>query len=311
MANAAIIVPYFGTFPNYFSFWLDSVSLNDHIDFIIITDISTSEFKIPQNVRVLSMNFHELVKKIQSNYPFTISCSSPYKLCDFRPAYGEIFRDLLEGYEYWGYCDTDVIFGDLKAFIDIDRLNCPDKILSNGHLTLIRNSGVLNNYYMRSKGLEYLTYKYVFSSRYSCHFDEGEGIGKLMDRGKARVYKYECFLDLKYDKRNFYDQLGVNLLYVEFKEGKLFAVYHDKEVEIAYAHFQKRKLTVDKSIENTSNYRIYPNLIVDVGKEIQVTKEPIINLDYLLFKINDVKGKLRNGYFEYKIRWILNKVLTK
>ncbi len=37
--------------------------------------------------------------------------------CDLRPMYGHLFADKYEGYEFWGWCDVDVVFGDLDRLL--------------------------------------------------------------------------------------------------------------------------------------------------------------------------------------------------
>ena len=110
-----MIIPYFGKLPNYFDLWLESVRHNLDYNFLIITD-EEIENNLPENVRVIKSSFEDLVKKIQSLYPFKISLKSPYKLCDYRPAYGEIFKEELVKYDFWGYCDVDLIFGSINHF---------------------------------------------------------------------------------------------------------------------------------------------------------------------------------------------------
>ena len=58
--------------------------------------------------------------------------------------YGEIFEDYLLGYDFWGMCDMDMIFGDLSRFITTDILEKHDKIYQLGHLTLYRNNKEVN-----------------------------------------------------------------------------------------------------------------------------------------------------------------------
>ena len=38
--KVAIIIPYFGSFPNYFDYWLKSALANKDFDFLIFTDNS-------------------------------------------------------------------------------------------------------------------------------------------------------------------------------------------------------------------------------------------------------------------------------
>ncbi len=68
----------------------------------------------------------------------------PYKLVDLKPAYGELFQDKLGEFDFWGYTDMDVLYGDLKCWFTDDLLHqydvitTSDRILAD-HLTLIRN----------------------------------------------------------------------------------------------------------------------------------------------------------------------------
>ena len=47
-------------------------------------------------------------------------------------------------YDFWGYCDIDLIFGNIRKFITDDILDKYDKILSRGHFTLFRNKDSIN-----------------------------------------------------------------------------------------------------------------------------------------------------------------------
>ena len=78
-------------------------------------------------------------RRIQSHFDFEISLERPYKLCDFRPAFGEIFADELAGYDFWGHSDLDVIFGRIRDHLPAAAFEA-DKILFNGNFSLYRNS---------------------------------------------------------------------------------------------------------------------------------------------------------------------------
>ena len=80
-------------------------------------------------------------------YSFEISLNSPYKLCDFRPAYGDIFQEELQDYDFWGYCDTDLIFGDICKYLTTNILKEYDKIFEYGHLTIFKNNNRMRNLY--------------------------------------------------------------------------------------------------------------------------------------------------------------------
>jgi hypothetical protein len=68
-----------------------------------------------------------------------------YKLCDIRPAFGLIHADRLEGYDFWGFGDIDLVYGDLRRYFTADRLAAYDLYSTHerrvaGHLCLIRNT---------------------------------------------------------------------------------------------------------------------------------------------------------------------------
>lgn len=106
-----LFLPYFGKFPNYFRLWIKSVAINPEIQFILITDQNLTA-TLPSNLRVIKKEFKDIQRLIKNKFnKLDISLDSPYKLCDFRPAYGYIFDNLIEKYglDYWGFCDPDVI----------------------------------------------------------------------------------------------------------------------------------------------------------------------------------------------------------
>ena len=121
--SVALILPYYGKFPNYFPLWLKSAGANPSFTFMIFTDIDMSGYNIPPNVQVHHMTFEDIKKMISPHLDFDFVCDTPYKLCDYRPMFGLIFEDYLSGYDFWGFCDSDVIFGDMSKYIndDIDR----------------------------------------------------------------------------------------------------------------------------------------------------------------------------------------------
>lgn len=94
MKKCCFIIPYFGKLPNYFPLFLKTCQYNTNFDWLVFTDDGT-EYDYPQNVQRVEMTFSELKQKIQSKFDFPISLSTPYKLCDYKPAYGYIFEEYL------------------------------------------------------------------------------------------------------------------------------------------------------------------------------------------------------------------------
>lgn len=110
---------------------------------------------IPKNVYWQVMKFDEFKSLLDSKIGFSSSLYRPYKLCDIRPAYGDIFYDRIKMYDFWGWCDIDIIFGNIRNFITETLLNEYDKIGSLGHCVLIRNSDKMRTMYKQSIGERY------------------------------------------------------------------------------------------------------------------------------------------------------------
>lgn len=109
MNRIALIIPYFGTLPNYFSLWLKTASYNRNFDFLLFTDCNLAKYTVPYNVKCFQMTFDEVKQRVSIILNFKFVLHNPYKLCDYKPLYGLIFSDYLKEYEFWGHCDPDII----------------------------------------------------------------------------------------------------------------------------------------------------------------------------------------------------------
>ena len=95
-----LVVPHFGARPAYFPLVVRSMAANPDVSWLLLTEQPVPD--APPNVAVQLCEFEDLAKRIRSLFDFEISLEQPYKLCDFRPAFGEIFADELAGYDFWG-----------------------------------------------------------------------------------------------------------------------------------------------------------------------------------------------------------------
>lgn len=165
-----LIIPYFGKEPDYFHLFMLSAGANKTIDFFFLTDQNIeSSF---ENVKMIQTSFQSIQEKAKHILGKDIVLTEPYKLCDYKPTYGILFQDMIQSYDFWGYCDVDLILGDLRKWLTEERLTQFDKLYYSGHLTLYRNCHELNNLFYRiQKG--YADYRTAFHTKYPCHFDEG------------------------------------------------------------------------------------------------------------------------------------------
>lgn len=172
MHSIIVIHPYFGNFPDMFPFWLESCKMNKTVDFLIVTD---QEISIDSpNIIVYNSNLQEVKSKIENICGFPVWLEKPYKLCDFRPLFGCIFDSYTKKYDFWGYCDCDLIFGDIRHFLSNDVLNNYDYILGWGHFHVQRTiDQKFEGVWKSARGLwKNIGWKEVFQSENNEWFDE-------------------------------------------------------------------------------------------------------------------------------------------
>ncbi len=245
MKKYALISTYFGKFPIHFNLWLKSAAANKDIDFLIIGDCDTDNLELfPDNVSFISMTFEELKSRIQSKFDFDIVLDKPYKLCDYKPAYGYIFEEYIADYDYWGHIDIDTILGNLNKFMPENEYQ---KIYKFGHLCLYRNTYENNRRFMEPAGQNY---KNVFSTSFITVFDELPGMNKKFDLLGIEQYSSNDFADIARRRLNFTLNSEIcrkNYKYQIFyyENGRILRAYYDggkiNTDEFNYIHFSHRQ----------------------------------------------------------------------
>jgi len=144
MSKIAFLIPYFGNWPEWMDLFLDSIERNATIDFHFITDCDTS-VSSAKNVIFHTSTFEDYVQKAQDTLGVKINIPNPYKICDLRPFFGVIHADIIKEYDFFGWTDVDVLFGDIRSFYTDDILTNYDVLSSHkirlaGHCALLRNT---------------------------------------------------------------------------------------------------------------------------------------------------------------------------
>jgi hypothetical protein len=271
MKSILIIIPYFGPFPKQFKFWLDSAYNNPTVNFLILTD---NLLESRENVKVIPMTFNDFRNKIQSGFDFEIALKTPYKICDFRGAYGYIFQEYIENYDFWGFGDVDVVYGNIRHFLTDEILSKHKVILGLGHLTLYQNTEECNSFFKTQiEGFQY--YIDVFSKPRNYLFDEFLH-GGLSDMWKFKdpdhLWDEKPFDDLEIPLKslNFKSVFNPNNpqnLIFEYSAPDLYRIFLNSNLQIVkeptlYAHFQMRGFMRIKTID-TRRYLIIPNAFIN------------------------------------------------
>jgi len=181
--SMACIICWSGDYPWYFPYFIHSCRYNPTIDFLIFTDNQTPLKHLPPNVRLIPYLLKQFNTDATKALGFEVAVESGYKLCDFKPAYGYIFSDYIKEYDFWGYCDIDVIFGNIRAFMTDELLNEYDIISARhdyltGCFALYRNNQFMRELFKQSKD-----YQKVFTESRNFFFDETNFAFEAFEKG--------------------------------------------------------------------------------------------------------------------------------
>lgn len=276
MKKILMICPYFGHLPNYFPFTLASMAANKDVNWLLLTDDHT-EFDYPQNVKVVYTTFSELCKRIREVMPVNVSLHAPYCLCDIKPFYGKVFSDYLQGYDFWGHHDLDMIFGDMRNFFTEDRLSSFDRLLYLGACSLYRNTNIINDFLLReitqiplanqalcegwNLALDEIIAN-VLMRKHGFRIWEANEIFADIDPLRKSFRRVEAAFPIEETQRAFintYPKQGKMVF--SWNRGKLFAHILQQgimiEQEYLYLHVQKREMTT--TIEPGDRFIVVPN----------------------------------------------------
>lgn len=265
MKKIAFVIPYYGKFPSYYWLWLKTCEKNPTVDFFVITDIKDN-LVYPNNVKKVEMSFEELRQVVQKKFEFPISLDRPYKLCDYKPAYGDIFEDMLKEYDYVGHCDIDLFFGDIRKYITDEVLDKNVRFFSQGHCSLYRNNEYGKTLYKTLDRKGRLDWKEVYQSNKNWCFDEwaghcGGGISSIMEANNIPMYNKHVDADIDPGKREFEGAGVIEGSYFEYDNGKVYMINNDSRKEVLLAHFQKRDIRIDHNLDTNHFYLISPYFV--------------------------------------------------
>lgn len=272
MKKCVFIIPYFGQFKNYFSIFLESCAYNKDFNWIVFTDNEDS-FDWPSNVKKIQMTFEEIKSKIQDKFDFKISLDAPYKLCDYKPAYGYVFEEMIKEYDYWGYCDCDLVFGSMDDFLSGVLEAGYDKLFAGGHCTIYKNTCENNRRFMTASSQYGKLYRQAFTSERIFAFDEmcyGVNVHTLFLENAARVWTTDFAFNISTEsymfRRKYFNEESNTWIeeptnsYIVFDRGHLYASSMNKKwksgKEYLYAHFQGRMFSIDDNTKKNPDAKI-------------------------------------------------------
>ena len=302
MKSIVVIFPYFGKLPVQYKMWRESALSNPSIDFMFFTD---ADIEPAKNIIVNKMQFSDSQQLVQNAFEFQIVLNRPYKLCEYKQAYGYILQEYIKDYDFWGFGDLDLVYGDIRTFITEEVL-MHKFILGWGHLSLLHNDEGTNTYFMKQEA-GYQNYREAFTTSKITFFDEFNHKGcsdKWRDCRPENCWLEEPFDNVSKPKQSYhfnslnrgwhqvlFEHIGNKLYMIRFNNGKI------EKKESLYAHFQHRSFMKDK-VKDYSHFLVIPGAIIDYPQK------------FVLWKLrwHCRKRTLRTKYYQWRdyIIWRLH-----
>ena len=258
MKRILVLFPHFGMLPPQYKMWRASARYNSDIDFLFFTDC---DVKPAPNIIVHKIAFADFKQLVQSKF-------------DYRPAFAYILSKYIKNYDFWGWGDLDVVYGNIRHFITDEVLSHYKMISGFGHFTLYHNDEYTNTFFMKQVD-GYVDYKEVFTNQSSAYYDE-YGYKGFGDKWRG-CHPEECWLEWPFDnasrpkeafhfnsltrgwKQVIFEHVDNKLYMVRFSNGQL------EKKESLYAHFQHRGFMKDHVTDYT-HFIVTPGAIIDYPK---------------------------------------------
>lgn len=314
--SVAIVVPYFGKLPSYFQLWLNSCEYNKNFKWFVFTNDNTN-YNYPRNVTKIDMEFEDFVELIKMKFP-NAKLMFPYKLCDYKVTYGMVLEEYLQGYDFWGHCDLDMIFGDLSKFITPKVLQDNVKIFKRGHLSLYKNEKRINELFLTENHDEgAITFNNVVETHQNLAFDESAGVYKIFEQLNLPVFLEEVILDIttvtwKFNTTKYMKHKNRNYQAFYYDQGKVYCTFLENGTlyknEYAYIHFKRRKMPIKFDTKN-KRYIISPYGFLTFDKLPSIESDfKRINGDNKILDYYVRAKDLYRRYKSYNLRKKINKI---
>lgn len=123
-----------------------------------------SKLESKGNIRFIDMDcegFNKLCEEktgVRPNFFITEKGVPSVHITDYYVASGLIFEDYLEGSDYWGIANLDIVFGNLSKFLPDSELEkydvwTDDPTSFNGIFSLFKNYEYINNFFYHIPGI--------------------------------------------------------------------------------------------------------------------------------------------------------------
>jgi hypothetical protein len=231
MINKIILIQlWLGPIPDYFWYHYETTK-NLPIDFLFVTD-QKIQLKSP-NYTVINTDDVSLNTLLKDNFNIDCVITSNRNITTLKPMLGYLFYDKIKDYDYFGYYDIDVLFGEFNKFIkphlgEYDVISFGNEKHHNrisGPFTIIKNEN--DNHKIFMSDINIICDKL---SNYGVDsYDEHEFYTTLKNNNlKIKILFDICNSDKDSGKVNYSSVWSGDILKFENSE-KMFLHFYDKK----------------------------------------------------------------------------------
>ena len=94
--------------------WDVGVVHNSHIDFYLLGDTNIQDPTVCKSSNCHFVRIRDIWARASSKLPIKTPQKTGMSTSDIKPALGFLFSDITSEYEWWGWTDIDLIYGDLR-----------------------------------------------------------------------------------------------------------------------------------------------------------------------------------------------------
>jgi hypothetical protein len=178
--SKCVINFHFGKRYPYFELHKKSLLNNKDYDFLLLSDQVDNNYQ-EGNIKHVRFTMEDANRLINERISGGNMLIHPRKFCDYKIFFGVLFKEYLEGYDWYGYIDSDVILGNLSRYIpeqafheyeiisNISKypgsgelskdVRCPENLF--GPFSLIKNDEKIINLYKKINYVEEMANSYV------------------------------------------------------------------------------------------------------------------------------------------------------
>lgn len=254
MNNICIIIPFYGKWPPYLNLFLSGVRSNSHIiDIHFFTDLNLDSYDISENIFIHDFSFERIKILFEEKIGCPINLTNPYKLCDLKPTYGFVFSEFIAKYNFWGFGDIDLVYGNLESYLNKSRLDQFNVISGrekwlSGCLSILKNERKTTTLFFKSSDYQNIfnTEEYLGFDEISKCWEEIKAVDSIIkinlpyDNFTLLLYKEKLAGQLTMFSKNVFKESINNKGYLKIKDDNIF---DEKNKEYPVYHFitEKRK----------------------------------------------------------------------